>query len=119
MHIVYWAHSYREEDAEINRHFEVVESLFRHWTELEVKKDMEPWLELVADDALLQPAGDPAIVGKSAIRDWFVRFFEIPVSAMDPGALTVFVSESGDPACQECDHERPSSGSLRDRLSRR
>ena len=78
---------------------EVVESLFRHWAELEVKKDLEAWLELVADDAVLQPAGEPAIVGKNAIRDWFVRFFEIPVSAMEPGPLTVFVSESGDLAC--------------------
>ena len=78
---------------------EVIENLFRHWAELEVKKDLDAWLELVADDAVLQPAGESAVRGKSAIRDWFVNFFEIPVSVMEPGELTVFVSESQDLAC--------------------
>ena len=76
-----------------------VEKLFRHWAELEVKKDLDAWLELVADDVILQPAGEPAVRGKNAARDWFINFFQTPVSLMEPGHLTVFVSESQDLAC--------------------
>ena len=37
--------------------------------------DIESFLAYVADDAVMLPPGEPAIVGKSAIRDWYTVFY--------------------------------------------
>jgi len=37
--------------------------------------DIESFLAYVADDAVMLPPGEPAVVGKSAIRDWYTVFY--------------------------------------------
>lgn len=76
-----------------------IERLFRRWAALEVDGDLDAWLELVAEDAVLQPPGEPAVEGKSAIRAYASRLFELPIVRMEPGSLTTWVSESADLAC--------------------
>jgi uncharacterized protein (TIGR02246 family) len=38
-------------------------------------EDIESFLAYVADDAVMLPPGEPAIVGKGAIRDWYTVFY--------------------------------------------
>lgn len=76
-----------------------IERLFRRWTALEVEGDLDAWLAMVADDAVLQPAGEPAVVGKPAIREYASDFFEMPIVKMEPGPLRVHVGTGGDLAC--------------------
>jgi uncharacterized protein (TIGR02246 family) len=37
--------------------------------------DIESFLAYVADDAVMLPPGEPAIVGKRAIREWYTAFY--------------------------------------------
>lgn len=74
----------------------VVEQRFREWADLEVKGDLNAWSQFVAEDAVLQPPGEPEVRGLAAIRDYAAKFFELPIVGMEPGELTVVVSESGD-----------------------
>ena len=78
------------------REAEVIEKRFREWAALEVKKNLDAWLQFVAEDAILQPAGEPQVRGKAAIRDYAAKFFELPIALMEPGNQTVFISESSD-----------------------
>ena len=38
--------------------------------------DIEGFLTYVADDAVMLPPGEPAVVGKNAIREWYTVFYE-------------------------------------------
>lgn len=38
--------------------------------------DIESFLAYVTDDAVMMPPGEPAVVGKSAIRDWYTVFYD-------------------------------------------
>ena len=75
---------------------ELIKKSFREWGDLEVKGDLDAWLKFVADDAILHPAGEPEVHGKAAIREYAAKFFQLPIVLMEPGELTVFVSESSD-----------------------
>jgi len=37
--------------------------------------DIESFLGYVAEDAVMLPPGEPAVVGKRAIRDWYTAFY--------------------------------------------
>ena len=76
-----------------------IDSLFRRWADLEVTGDLEAWLEFVADDAVLQPPGESPVEGKAAIGEYAAAFFKLPIVKMEPGALRIHVSASGDLAC--------------------
>jgi len=38
--------------------------------------DIESFLAYLADDAVMMPPGEPAVVGKNAIREWYTVFYE-------------------------------------------
>ncbi len=76
-----------------------IEGLFRRWADLEVTGDLEAWLEFVADDAVLQPPGEPPVEGKAAVREYAAALFKLPIVRMEPGSLQIHVSASGDLAC--------------------
>ena len=76
-----------------------IQDLFRRWADLEVTGDLKAWLEFVADDAVFQPPGEPAVEGKAAIREYAAAFFKLPIVQMEPGSLQIHVSASGDLAC--------------------
>lgn len=78
------------------RESQVIENRFREWAALEVKKDLRTWLRFLADDAVLQPAGEPEVRGKAAIEAYAAKFFELPIEIMEPGPQTVVVGASSD-----------------------
>ena len=84
--------------TDTTRHDEarVIEQRFRDWADLEVKGDLDAWSQFVAEDAVLQPPGEPEVRGLAAIRDYAAKFFELPIVVMEPGELPVVVSQSLD-----------------------
>lgn len=76
-----------------------IEQLFRRWVDLEVEGDLDEWLTMVTDDAVFQPAGEPAVEGKPAIREYASDYFEMRIVKMEPGPLRVHVGAAGDLAC--------------------
>jgi ketosteroid isomerase-like protein len=50
----------------------------RDWARVATSGDLEPALSFWSDDAIVMPPGQPAIVGKSAIRDFLRQTMAIP-----------------------------------------
>jgi len=51
--------------------------------------DIESFLVYVTDDAVMMPPGEPAVVGKSAIREWYTAFYNIFSNDMTHESLEV------------------------------
>lgn len=73
-----------------------IERRFRRWAELEVEGDLDAWTEFIAEDAVIQPPGEPHVHGRDSIRAYAAAFFELPIAVMEPTDQRVYVSESED-----------------------
>ena len=83
-------------DAAVLSAADAIRRLFNRWAEFEVEGDIDGWASLIAEDVELLPPGEPAVRQKESVRDYAVQFFKLPISAMEPGAQRVIVSQSGD-----------------------
>jgi uncharacterized protein (TIGR02246 family) len=68
------------------------------WSRVAQDRDVDQALSYWADDAIVFPPGSPAMVGKTAIREFVVKSFQTPGFSISWKTTTVAVSRSGDVA---------------------
>jgi ketosteroid isomerase-like protein len=78
--------------AEIQKIREADRSLLQ----AESERNLEAVMELIAADAVFQPPDVPPVVGDSAIREFYMDWFEIPYHKIVCVSDTVIVSSSCD-----------------------
>ena len=66
------------------------------WSRAAQRRDVDKVLYYWADDAVVLPPGSPAVVGKTAIRDFVVKSFQAPGFSISWKTTDVAVSEAGD-----------------------
>jgi ketosteroid isomerase-like protein len=72
--------------------------LDRAWAQAAAAKDVEKTLSFWADDASVIPPGQPAVVGKGAIREYISAGFALPGFSIHWETTSFVVSPSGDMA---------------------
>lgn len=70
----------------------------REWSEAAVAKDVEKTLSFWTDDATVYPPGQPAVVGKDALRRFITEGFGLPGFSIRWETSAFEVSASGDVA---------------------
>src|SRR5712692_5513091 len=68
------------------------------WSRAAQDRDVDRAVSFWADDAIVLPPGSPAIVGKTAIRQFVAKSFETPGFSISWKTTNVAVSRSGDVA---------------------
>lgn len=68
----------------------------REWSSVAASENVEKTLEYWADDAILVPAGEPALKGKAQIRQMIEGSFKHPSFRISWEPKTVEISKSGD-----------------------
>lgn len=61
-------------------------------------RDIDRYMNCLAEDAVWMPPNAPVVVGKAAIRDLVSQLFEVPEYTVAHHLLTIKVSRSGDMA---------------------
>jgi len=72
--------------------------LDKAWAQAAAARDVEKSVSFWADDASLFPPGQPAVVGKDALRRYVSESFSIPGFSISWETREFFVSTSGDQA---------------------
>jgi uncharacterized protein (TIGR02246 family) len=72
--------------------------LDKEWAQAAAARDLEKTLSFWADDARVVPPGQPAVVGKEAIRRYVTEAFALPGFSIQWEASDIVVSASGDMA---------------------
>ncbi|MEP6995716.1 MAG: DUF4440 domain-containing protein [Acidobacteriota bacterium] len=70
----------------------------REWAEAAQAGDVDRTVSFWADDAAVFPPGSPAVVGKSAIREYVTKSFQTPGFSISWKTTDVVVSTGGDVA---------------------
>jgi uncharacterized protein (TIGR02246 family) len=66
------------------------------WSRAAQSRDVERTVSFWAEDATVFPPGRPAVVGKTAIREFVTKSFQTPGFSISWNTTTVVVSRSGD-----------------------
>jgi ketosteroid isomerase-like protein len=72
--------------------------LDKAWAQAAAARDLEKTVSFWADDARVVPAGQPAVVGKEAIRRYVAEGFALPGFSIEWETTDFVVSASGDMA---------------------
>ena len=68
----------------------------KEWAEVAATSDVERLLSFWTEDAVIYPAGAPAVVGKEAIREFIHRSHSLPGFSVSWEPTQAVVSDSGD-----------------------
>ena len=65
----------------------------------ETQRNIEKAMGFIGEGAIFHPPGNPAIVGRDEIRNFYKEWFNIPYKEIVSENAEVWVSESGDLVC--------------------
>ncbi|MCI4342112.1 MAG: nuclear transport factor 2 family protein, partial [Thermoplasmata archaeon] len=68
----------------------------REWAKALGSRDVEKIVSYWAEDAIVMPPDKPALVGRSAIREYVTQSLAIPGFSVDWEPELAFISEQGD-----------------------
>lgn len=68
----------------------------RAWFGAERRKVLAGTMAFIADDAVLQPANAPPVVGREAIESFYASLYDMPIVDIGGEPTTIEVASSGD-----------------------
>jgi uncharacterized protein (TIGR02246 family) len=81
---------------EVSAHEQQIRQRNRDWFKAEQRKDVAGTMAFIADEAVLQPANAPPVIGKDAIERFYTSFYELPIVGIGGEPTTIEVAASGD-----------------------
>jgi ketosteroid isomerase-like protein len=88
--------SKHESETNFAQEIQEVREADRALLQAETKRDLKAAMKYFSEDAVFQPPNSPPAIGKQAIKEFYIEFFDIPYIGIYCESDTVVISKSSD-----------------------